>query len=92
MPEVTTLLRASRDADEDLLAAVLKEISEEGITKDALNEDDCSGRVGVFCLVFQAMYTFYMPNVGIVDGALVHLFDEFDTHLGRISSNSWIGH
>lgn len=46
MPHVTTLLRACRDADEELLLTVLQEIAIHGISKAALNEVDCSGRVG----------------------------------------------
>lgn len=45
MPPVTTLLRAARDADEDLLRAVLREILLNGIASEDLNAGDVSGRV-----------------------------------------------
>lgn len=45
MPLVTTLLRAARDADEELLETVLKEIAQIGINSADLNAVDCSGRV-----------------------------------------------
>lgn len=48
MAHVTTLLRASRDADEELLDNVLKEIAEFGMNREDLNAVDCSGRVSKY--------------------------------------------
>lgn len=45
VPLVTTLLRASRDADEELLRTVLRDILLNGIPSKDLNSDDNSGRV-----------------------------------------------
>lgn len=51
---VTTLLRAAREADEDLLKIVLRKILIDGISKEALNATDKSGRVS-----FYSMYYIY---------------------------------
>lgn len=45
VPLVTTLLRASRDADEELLRSVLRDILINGIASQDLNAEDNSGRV-----------------------------------------------
>uniref|UniRef100_A0A182LS93 Uncharacterized protein n=1 Tax=Anopheles culicifacies TaxID=139723 RepID=A0A182LS93_9DIPT len=45
VPTVTTLLRASRDANEYLLKEVFRDILENGISKENLNSTDRSGRV-----------------------------------------------
>lgn len=45
VPLVTTLLRASRDADEELLRSVLRDILINGIPSQDLNAEDNSGRV-----------------------------------------------
>lgn len=45
LPLVTTLLRASRDANEILIKAALRDIIVNGITKEELNSADKSGRV-----------------------------------------------
>ena len=52
VPLVTTLLRASRDADEDLLKTVLRDMLINGISSTDLNADDNSGRVSVLCVFF----------------------------------------
>ncbi|XP_037924093.1 ankyrin repeat domain-containing protein 33B-like isoform X3 [Hermetia illucens] len=44
---VTTLLRAAREADEDLLKIVLRKILIDGISKEALNATDKSGRTAI---------------------------------------------
>lgn len=46
-PSVTTLLRAAREADEQLLKLVLKKILIDGISKEALNSTDKSGRTAI---------------------------------------------
>lgn len=45
VPTVTTLLRASRDANEYLLKEVFRDILENGISRENLNSTDRSGRV-----------------------------------------------
>lgn len=47
VPTVTTLLRASRDANEYLLKEVFRDILENGISRENLNSTDRSGRVSV---------------------------------------------
>ena len=47
VPNVTTLLRASRDANEYLLKEVFRDILENGISKENLNATDKSGRVSI---------------------------------------------
>ncbi|XP_053673028.1 uncharacterized protein LOC128723325 [Anopheles nili] len=47
VPTVTTLLRASRDANEYLLKEVFRDILENGISKDNLNSTDRSGRTAI---------------------------------------------
>lgn len=47
VPLVTTLLRASRDADEELLRSVLRDILINGIPSQDLNAEDNSGRVSI---------------------------------------------
>lgn len=46
-PPVTTLLRAAREADEDLLKVVFRKILIDGISKEALNSTDRSGRTAI---------------------------------------------
>lgn len=50
VPLVTTLLRASRDADEDLLRIVMRDILLNGIPAQDLNAEDNSGRVSCWRL------------------------------------------
>ncbi|XP_035913218.1 uncharacterized protein LOC118512630 [Anopheles stephensi] len=47
VPTVTTLLRASRDANEYLLKEVFRDILENGISKENLNSTDRSGRTAI---------------------------------------------
>ncbi|XP_052873059.1 uncharacterized protein LOC128278375 [Anopheles cruzii] len=47
VPTVTTLLRASRDANEFLLKEVFRDILENGISKENLNSTDRSGRTAI---------------------------------------------
>lgn len=45
LPLVTTLLRASRNQDEETLRHALENILRNGISEAELNAQDCSGRV-----------------------------------------------
>lgn len=45
IPLITTLLRASRNQDEDIIKFVLDSILTNGISEEDLNAVDCSGRV-----------------------------------------------
>lgn len=47
VPTVTTLLRASRDANEYLLKEVFRDILENGISRENLNSTDRSGRTAI---------------------------------------------
>ncbi|XP_055538917.1 uncharacterized protein LOC129726202 [Wyeomyia smithii] len=47
VPTVTTLLRASRDANEHLLKEVFRDILENGISRENLNSTDRSGRTAI---------------------------------------------
>lgn len=47
VPLITTLLRASRNQDEDLIKYVLQHILANGMSEEDLNAVDCSGRVSV---------------------------------------------
>lgn len=47
VPLITTLLRASRNQDEDLIKYVLQHILTNGISEEDLNAVDCSGRVSI---------------------------------------------
>lgn len=89
MPHVTTLLRACRDADEELLLTVLQEIAINGISKAALNEVDCSGRV---CPFKPNSYSLLHNNICLnyhIDGTILHLLDKSHTHAGRTLTDSW---
>lgn len=69
VPLITTLLRASRNQDEELIKNVLHHIVTEGISVDDLNATDASGRVsdincfmckfGMFCLAYDTMIYYY---------------------------------
>lgn len=45
IPLITTLLRASRNQDEELMQCVLENILTNGMSEEDLNAADCSGRV-----------------------------------------------
>lgn len=45
IPLITTLLRASRNQDEEIIRHVLQGVLNDGISPDDLNATDCSGRV-----------------------------------------------
>lgn len=47
-PLVTSLLRASKNADKEQLQKVMRSIVEHGITKNDLNSVDQNGRVKTF--------------------------------------------
>lgn len=51
VPLITTLLRASRNQDEELIKNVLQHIITEGITVEDLNATDASGRVSIHIFV-----------------------------------------
>lgn len=45
IPLITTLLRASRNQDDDVLHLTMENMETDGINEDDLNATDCSGRV-----------------------------------------------
>lgn len=51
MPLITTLLRASRNQDEELIKNVLQHIVTEGISVEDLNATDASGRVSILIVI-----------------------------------------
>lgn len=60
VPLITTLLRASRNQDEELIKNVLQHIITEGISEEDLNATDASGRVSVIYIqIMYAMFVFY---------------------------------
>lgn len=55
VPLITTLLRASRNQDEELIKNVLQHIITNGISEEDLNASDASGRVSD--ITFYAIFT-----------------------------------
>lgn len=55
LPLVTTLLRASRDANEVLIKSALRDVIVNGISKEELNMTDKSGRVSQMILINQSV-------------------------------------
>lgn len=60
VPLITTLLRASRNQDEELIKNVLHHIVTEGISVDDLNATDASGRVSDI-IFFMCTFLFALP-------------------------------
>lgn len=56
MPQVSVLLQAARNSDENLLRDVLRDILLNGTSADDLNVADSSGRVNMFIIV---LYFFF---------------------------------
>lgn len=55
IPTITTLLRASRNQDEDILNMVLQNIIKNGVSEADLNATDCNGRVSEISIRFRTV-------------------------------------
>lgn len=59
IPTITTLLRASRCHDEEILQMVLERIIKNGINEEDLNATDCNGRVSAILKSISVLLFFF---------------------------------